>query len=225
MPHSLDGRARKEPCSPNPHLEAFARSGVYFLDRMLRSVLGIIEFCDSDLCILRIRFRRARSDMDLGEGTRINKSEELIELHFWNEHLPSVRDFQSPFGWAVRFRARMRNSLSLLAAHVERDPKMQNVTLFGARLVLPLDGRWMKCACVAEDFGFAVSQLPRTLSGRFHDTLENFLIYALVWAFHPRKIRRRRAALERVHWWISRKELLDRYRDTAREQTEVARTE
>ena len=114
MPHSLDGRARKEPCSPNPHLEAFARSGVYFLDRMLRSVLGIIEFCDSDLCILRIRFRRARSDMDLGEGTRINKSEELIELHFWNEHLPSVRDFQSPFGWAVRFRARMRNSLGLL---------------------------------------------------------------------------------------------------------------
>ena len=225
MPRSLNGPARKEPYSPNPHFEALARSAVCFLDRMLRSVLGIIEFCDSESCILRIAFRRARSDMDLGKGTRINKFDELIELHFWNEHLPSVRDCQSPFGWAVRFRDRMRTSLDLLAAHVERDPKLQNVTVFRARLVLPLDGRWTKCVCIAEDFGFAVAQPPRTLPERFHDTLENFLICALVWAFHPRKIRRRRAALERVHWWISRKDLLDRYRNAAREQTEVARTE
>ncbi len=217
-------RMRKDPCSPNPHLEAFARSAVYFLDRMLRSVLGIIEFCDSDLCILRIAFRRARSDMDLGKGTRVNKSDELIELHFWNEHLPSVRDCQSPFGWAVRFRARMRTSLDLLAAHVEQDPNLQHVSVFCARLVLPLDGRWMKCVCIAEDLGFALRQLPRTLPERFHDTLENFLIYALVWAFRPRRVHRRRAALERVHWWISRKDLLERYRNAAREQTEIART-
>lgn len=225
MPRSLNGPSRTEPCSPNPHFEALARSAVYFLDRMLRSVLGIIEFCDSESCILRIAFRRARADMDLGKGTRINKFDELIELHFWNEHLPSVRDCQSPFGWAVRFRDRMRTSLDLLAAHVERDPKLHNVTVFHARLVLPLDGRWMKCVCIAEDFGFAVAQPPPTLPERFHDTLENFLIYALVWAFHPRKIQQRRAALERVHWWISRQDLLDRYRNVARQQTEVARTE
>jgi hypothetical protein len=70
-----------------------------------------------------------------------------------------------------------------------------------------------------------VSQLPRPPSERFHDTLENFLIYALLWAFHPRKIKRRRAALVRVHWWISRKDLLDRYRNPERERTEVARTD
>jgi hypothetical protein len=110
MPRSLDRRARKEPCSPNPHLEAFARSAVYSMDHTLRSVLGIREFCDSDLCILPIAFRRAHSDMDLGKGMRIIKSDEMLELHFCNEHLSSVRDCQSPFGWAVRFRARMRTS-------------------------------------------------------------------------------------------------------------------
>jgi hypothetical protein len=74
MPRSPDARAQNQPCSPSRRMEALARSAVYFLDRALRSLLGIIEFCDSDLCILRIAFRRARSDMDLGNGARINKS-------------------------------------------------------------------------------------------------------------------------------------------------------
>lgn len=222
MPRSPDARAQNQPCSPKRRMETPALSAVYFLDRALRSLLGIIEFCDSDLCILRIAFRRARSDIDLGNGARTNKSDELIELHFWNEHLPSVRDCQSPFGWAVRFRSQMRTSLDLLAAYSERDPKLQNATVFFARLVLPLDGRWPKGVCVADDFGFAVIQPPRTLTQRFHDALENVLIHALVWAFRPRKIRRRRAALERAHWWISRKDLLDRCRCAGRAQTKVA---
>jgi hypothetical protein len=200
-------------------MEASARSAVYFLDRMLRSLLGITEFCDSDFCILRIAFRRARSEMDFGNGTRLKKSDEMIELHFWNEHLPHV---QSPFGWAVRFRSQMHSSLNLLAAHVARDPSLQNATVFCARLVLPLDGRWTKCVCVAEEFGFSVARLPRTAPQRFHDTLENLLIYALVWTFHSQKLRRRQAPLERVYWWISRKDLLERFRNANREPTEVA---
>lgn len=225
MAHSLDIGARNQPSSTGRGLEAPARSAVHVLDRMLRSLLGIVEFCDSDLCILRIAFRRARSEMDLGNGTQVRKSDEIIELHFWNEHLPSVRNRQSPFGWAVRFRSQMHASLDLLAAHVAHDPRLQNATVFCARLVLPLDGRWTKCVCIAEEFGFSVAQLPRTVPQRFHDLLENLLIHALVWAFHPEKLRRRRASLERVHWWISRKDLLERCRKADRKPAEVKRSE
>lgn len=73
------------------------------LDRVLRSVLGIVEFFDSPTCILRIAFLQAPLDLELPDGTRIKKSDELVELHFWNEHLPRVQDCGSPFGWAVRF--------------------------------------------------------------------------------------------------------------------------
>jgi hypothetical protein len=138
MRRSPDARAQNQQCSPKRRMETLARSAVYFLDRALRSLLGIIEFCDSDLCILRIAFRRARSDIDFGNGARINKSDELIELHFWNEHLPSVRDCQSPFGWAVRFRSQMRTSLDLLAAYAERDPKLQNAPFSSHVLCFPL---------------------------------------------------------------------------------------
>jgi hypothetical protein len=80
-------------------------------------------------------------------------------------------------------------------------------------MVLPIDGRWQKCVTVAENFGFRVIKLPRTLPQRLHDALENVLIHALVWAFRPGKPRGRRASLDRVHWWIPRKDLVRRCED------------
>lgn len=186
-------------------------SGIRHLDRILRSALGITEFCDSDACILRVALRRSQVDIALPDGTQVRKSDQVIELHFWNEHLPRVRECGSPFGWAVRFRSQMRFSLNLLADFAARERKFENVRAFSARMVLPLGGRWTKCASVAEDLGFTVTSLPRTAWGRVHDALENFLIRALVWAFHPAGLPRRRAVLERVHWWISAPDLIGRY--------------
>lgn len=198
------------PCTAGKWFLALALGAVRNLDRALRSMLGIVEFCDCTICILRIAFRRARLELELPDGTRIKKSDELVELHFWNEHLPSVKDCGSPFGWAVRFRSQMRLSLDLLATHAAENPDFRNVKAFYARMVLPIDGRWDKCTSVAKDLGFDLRRLPRGPLERMHDSLENLLIYALVWAFHPGKLQRRRAKLERVHWWISRKDLMAR---------------
>ncbi len=203
----------KRPCPAGNWFLALALAAVRNLDRALRSVLGIVEFCDCTICILRIAFRRARLELELHDGTRIKKSDELVELHFWNEHLPSVKDCGSPFGWAVRFRSQMRLSLDLLATHAVEHPDFRNVKAFYARMVLPIDGRWDKCTSVAKDLGFDLRRLPRGPLERVHDSLENLLIYALVWAFHPGKLQRRRAKLERVHWWISRKDLIARIAD------------
>jgi len=86
-------------------------AAVRLLDRTLRSTLGIVEFCGSEACILRIALRRDEMDIDLPDGTQIRRSDELVELHFWNEHLPRLRDCGSPFGRAVRFRSQMHLSL------------------------------------------------------------------------------------------------------------------
>ena len=61
-----------------------------------------------------------------------------------------------------------------------------------------------------EHLGFEVDRRPRPLPAGLHDSLENPLIYAPVWAFYPGQLKRCRAKLECVQGWISREELIAR---------------
>jgi hypothetical protein len=196
-----------------PFSETPARSAVRALDRALRSILGIVEFCEREDCILRLALRRAMTDIRLPEEIELKYSDEVVELHFWNENLPALRDPGSSLGWAVRFRTQMHLSLKLLAAHAVTDPKVRKAKAFYTRVVLRLDGRLHKCAVVAADYGLSMMKPPRPAIQRIHDTLEHLLLRALIWVFHPGRSMRHTAPLERVFWWISREDLLRRYRD------------
>jgi len=182
------------------------------LDRALRAVLGIFEFCEREDCILRIALRRAPADVRLPGQIQLKRSDDLVELHFWNENLPVIYPCGSPFGWAIRFRTGMHLSLRLLAAQAVANPKLRNAKAFYARMVLPLDGRMHKCASFAAEYGFSVMKPPSSETQRVHDAFENLLVHALIWAFHPGTLKRRAAPLERVYWWITRDDLLSRYR-------------
>jgi hypothetical protein len=188
------------------------RRAVLALDRALRSALGIVKYSKCEDCILRIALRRAATNVCLPGRIDVMQADYIVELHFWNENLPALHYFGSPFGWAVRFRNQMRLSLRLLAAHAVTDPKIRSAKAFYARMVLPLDGRLRKCLAVAEEYGFSVTQDPCPAAHRIHDAFENLLVYALIFAFHPGKLTRRSAPLERLYWWISREDLLSRYR-------------
>jgi hypothetical protein len=188
------------------------RRAVLALDRALRSALGIVEFSRREDCILRIALRRAATNVCLPGRIDVKQADCIVELHFWNENLPALHQFGSPLGWAVRFRNQMRLSLSLLAAHAVTDPKIRSAKAFYARMVLLLDGRLRKCMAVAEEYGFSVTQDPSPAAHRIHDAFENLLVYVLIFAFHPSKLRRRSVSLERLDWWISRENLLSRYR-------------
>jgi hypothetical protein len=202
---------------------AVGQTTVRTLDRALRSILGIVEFSTHEDCVLRIAPRRAPAAVCVPGRIEVRKSAEVIELHFWNENLPVLYPCGSPFGWAVRFRRQMHLSLQVLAAHAVTDPRIMNANAFYARMVLPLDGRLYKCAAVAEDFGFSVIKLPCSAIQRVHDAFENLLVRALIWTFHPGKLTRRPVPLERVYWWISREDLLSRYRHDFNSDTEIGR--
>jgi hypothetical protein len=119
----------------------------------------------------------------------------------------------------------MQLSLRLLAAQAVTDPKIRSAKAFYARMILPLDGRLRKCVAVAEEYGFSETQEPCPAPHRIHDAFENRLVYAMIWAFHPGKLKRRPASLERLYWWISREDLPNRYRqpnNLGRETREVA---
>jgi hypothetical protein len=200
------------------------RRAVLALDRPLRSTLGIVEFCRCEDCILRIALRRATTDICLPGRIDVKQADDLVELHFWNENLPAAYQLGSPLGGAVRFRNQMQLSLRLLAAQAVTDPKIRSAKAFYARMILPLDGRLRKCLTVAEEYGFSVTQEPCP-AHRIHDAFENLWVYALIWAFHPGKLMRRSAPLERLSWWISREDLLNRYRqpnDLDRETHQIA---
>lgn len=214
-------RGRLHPASPNPsqqrinpfesHWFEYLQTPVRMLDRCLRRLLGIFEFCADDECILRIAKRGSPIDVFLPDGTEVRQGDGVVELHFWNENLATLNCRKSTFGWGVRFRSGMRISLQLLANYANQELSADTAKAFYARLVFPVGGRFHACARVAADYGFTLLQPTRTLPRKVHDFFENILIHALCWTFNPGR-RRHRSGLARVHCWISRKDLITRYR-------------
>jgi hypothetical protein len=188
------------------------RVTIYALDKRLRRILGIFEFCSREDCLLRIEKRLSPVQVSLPDRTEVKPGDEIIELHFWNENLSLPEFGGSFFGWCVRFHQRMRVSFALLAAYAETDPEIRNAKAFHARLALPVSKRFQKRAALAGKYGFTIVRPPSSLALRAHDLFENILIYSLRWAFQPFESGSRLSRLERMHWWISREELLRRYR-------------
>lgn len=82
---------------------------------------------------------------------------------------------------------------------------------FHGRGVFVARDRLSKLATVARCYGFTTTSPKDSLTERVHDLGEDMLVHALMWAFHSGGIHKRGRGLQRMHFWISREELLRRY--------------
>lgn len=181
---------------------------VLAVDRSLRRAKGIFEFCEADECILRIGIIASDACILLPDGTEVDPQDPIIDLHFWNEHLPRLGDVGSSLAWGGRFRAQLQTSLRMLAEYLDANPDLADVKACRARTAFLRDRRIRRSAY---RLGFVEAIPEESLSEHVHEFLETFLIYGLTWVFNPEALPEKACLPQRSYLWMSREELFRRY--------------
>lgn len=196
--------------------ERLARRIILVLDALLRRRFGIYEYTQDPECVLRIALRRSHSTCTLSDGTVIQEGAPIVELHFWNEHIPRMGPAGPDLAWGLRFYRRLRKSLAELARYVNQTPEMKGVVAFRGESSFAAEVGWERYADVMRRLGFEFRPLPpQNAWQRFVGFFEHLYVWALIWAFNPVSLRGKRLlTAARGELWISRQRLLERYLPT-----------
>lgn len=74
--------------------------------------------------------------------------------------------------------------------------------------------------------GFDITCFPASMLRRVHNFFEDFLVYSLIWAFHPRRgaLRRNCGKMKRVELWLSKDRFQEMYGVRAAASSEESET-
>lgn len=179
----------------------------------MRRGMGIEDLCAEPQCIIRIRVMPAERDICLADRTQIRKGDPVGELHLWNEHLPSMADYESALAWALEIRRSFEFSFMCLAERADTDPRLQSVQAFRAGMSFA-NGIQLtaKLKHVMAWYGIQILPDKPKRFGRLRDFGNAIFTYALIRAFHPGGAFGRYRLQRRWHeFWLSRRVLCQRY--------------
>lgn len=190
------------------------RLAIFWLDSFLKKSQKIYEFSSKEECLLRLSLIESPCDMQLADGTKIFKGDCLGELHFWNEHFPSMSQHGADLAWAAAFKRRTIQSFYELATFVERDPQMGKVEAFCGDTTIGSLWDFSVFARKAKRWGFEVTaqSTDHSIARRLSELFKNLYTTALIWAFNPENLNGSKLwRLRRDYIWISRQTLVQRY--------------
>ena len=180
------------------------------VDALLRARQRIEEFTDDRDCVLRVSLGKSGRAVTLSDGAHVAPDDMILRLHLWNEHLPIMPENGPNAAWAASFATRMRHSLALIAARLDRDPRLADIAAAQGAPAFPWRLGASQMSRIAAHFGFDAFEHE---SGAVHAFLDSILLRGLVRAFNPAGQRGRGVLYRRCDVWISRAKLLSRYGD------------
>lgn len=188
-----------------------ARGVIFALDRLLRRALGIFEYSTHPDCMLRAAIVPAPADLVLTDGSRIERGRPIVDLHLWNEHVPSMAQGGPDLAWVTAFDRQLRLSLSELAAYLTRHPELSAV--HAVRIETAFGRPDADMNRIGRRFGFEIvrDSRPRGALARLHRFAANFLFLALTWAYNPASLAGKRFRRHHDEYWMSRAALEARY--------------
>ena len=180
------------------------------VDAMLRHRLGIAEFADDPDCVLRISSERAKRDIALSDGVIVRAGDPIVQIHFWNEHLPALPPEGLNAAWTGVMKRRIRHSFAMPADLIERDPRYRGVAAIHGAPAFPRRLGPAALARTLHHFGFDVT-VPDRAGGSIRDWFDSLLILGMNWAFNPVELRRHGKSYGRIQVWMSRAKLIERH--------------
>jgi hypothetical protein len=183
------------------------------LDRWLQHYLGVHEYTTDPRCLFRIQRANARVNLALSDGTRIRAGEPILNLHFWNEHVPPMGDQGATVAWARQVSRAIAVSLKGLTEHLSARPDLGDIVALRADMRFGTVERSEQLARISARYGFATALSGEGAgSGRLHDVGERALISLLVLATNPASLRFNTFRRDHKVVYLSRAALERRYR-------------
>jgi hypothetical protein len=181
------------------------------VDRLLRQHMAIEEFTGDAECVFRVSLDRAARQVRLSDGVAVREGDPVLQLHLWNEHVPTMPSAGPSASWANLTKRRMHHSLRLVAEFVRSEHDdivaVHGEPPFGSRLGA------QQMLRTAERFGFDLVQPDGgpDVRDRIHEIFDSMLLWGLIMAYNPAAGRRKTLVRHRYQLWISRAKLLRRY--------------
>ena len=176
-------------------------------DQHLRKKLGVFEFWDHPDALIRISFEVSQRKLQLKDESA-EPGKKLVQIHFWNEHVPSQSQAKSPMAWAARGALMLKVSFRQLAKHLVEHPDYQEIELVGGVTPLVFSGNHGGGDKVWRRLGFTMSQSQHPL-GRFGEFWENFYTWMIMWTFNPDGIKNQNPfTMRRAEFWTDRESFI-----------------
>ena len=185
------------------------------LDERLSQTQGVCSYSQDPACILRIAMVRAPATVTLSDGATVRRGAPIVDLHCWNDRVPTMPAMGPDLAWAQAVSRRLRHSVRLLVAEMRRDPRLQDVEACRAGVkFVGQGGSNVSVSRIIARMGFEdVDEGARSRFARVHDTFESLLLAALVWTHNPGALRRDKMLREHRPVYASRAKLLRLYAD------------
>ena len=117
------------------------RSAIFALDVGLRRASHAFEYDSSSECIFRISLGEAGRTCILDQGERLEPSDPVVDLHFWNEHMPAMSSSGPDVAWGRRMHRALCFSFSALALRLETDSGLKSAKAVRITTLIGQDGR------------------------------------------------------------------------------------
>lgn len=180
-------------------------------DRLLRLFAGVTEFEECADGLVRIGKSHANRSLSLPDGTCIRPGAPILNLHFWNEHLPSFPSAHGEPDWTLRVTEQLRISLVRLANYMAAHSYFGDAQALRATLSVPRLGPPSTLAHVVQATGF--ESHARTVRKRTLAPCHVHAVWAwlLTWTYNPRALFGWRFDRVQQEFWISRGRFFNLY--------------
>lgn len=197
---------------------SLVRSIIARFDRFLRHKLGIFEFWDHPDCLIRVSVSRADRDLPLADGV-VDAGQKIVEIHFWNEHIPDQGTARSEMAWAARSAMMLKISFNKLAEDLVSNDRFSGVVAIGGVTPLVFSGNHGSGEKIWRRLGFAMTPYTAA-SGRFGEFWENLYTWLIMWTFNPVSVKNQRLlAMRRAEFWTDTETFLRIHHKISRKTT------
>jgi hypothetical protein len=205
MAVSDSAKRRLEPQFSHPWLAEM----IFALDARLRRHQAVVGYSSHPSCVFRLGIARSHRTLVLQDGTRLRSGQQMIELHFWNEHIPPVPLNGATIRWARQMQKSISISLRELTCYLSSRPDLRDICVICGNVPSATKAQCRQIEHIMGYYGFetVMESEPLQLHEQIHRLGENILISLTIFAQNAAALRLDTLMRVRVPIYLSRRQL------------------